>query len=182
MFKKAIMVIAIILVALSFACATSGTYNLRYIYYRYVEKKVLLFFTDMDREHVPSKALDLSLGLDASDAQVYLVCTTNEKSAYYINLTFNPMQRTDTVTNVINRVDYYYKARVWSFGENPSALGTVDVSSEQNRTVKFVGATVSNGSTVEDFYYPISFSFSDFIEDYAEGSFVATVIAEVTAR
>lgn len=179
--KKGLLIFAIILFALSSAFATSGRYNLNFIVYKYVEKSVFLFFTDTDGSPITSKDLEVAKGFDSSDAQVRLVCTTNENSAYYINLTFEPMLRMDTASDAINRVYNYYKAQVWSPDNEPVSLGIVDVSSESNRTIKFAGRTVTDTSVMTDFIYPISFRFSDYIESYSNGFYSATITAEVTA-
>lgn len=180
--KKRIMILAIILFVLSSAFATSGRYNLKYIVYRYVEKNVFLFFTDTDGSAITTKPLEVAQGFDSSDAQVCLVCSTNEDGVYHINLTFEPMLRMDTASEAINRVYNYYKAQVWSPDNEPVSLGIVDVSSESNRTIKFVGKTVTDTSIMTDFIYPISFRFSDYIESYTTGFYSATITAEVTAQ
>lgn len=182
MLKKRILILIIILFVLSSAFATSGRYNLKYIVYRYVEKNVFLFFSDVDGSPITTKALEVAQGFDFSDAQVNLVCSTNENAVYYINLTFEPMLRMDTASEAINRVYTYYKAQVWSPGNDPVSLGIVDVSSESGRTIKFAGKTVTDTSIMTDFIYPISFRFSDYIDSYSSGFYSATITAEVTAQ
>lgn len=182
MLKKRIIILASILFVFSSAFATSGRYNLKFIVYRYVEKNVFLFFTDTEGSAITTKDLEVAQGFDSSDAQVCLVCTTNENGAYYINLTFEPMLRMDTASDAINRVYNYYEAQVWSPDIEPVSLGTVDVSSESNRTIKFAGKRVNDTSIMTDYIYPISFRFSEYLESYTDGYYSATITAEVTAQ
>ncbi len=171
--------LAIMMLFLSCVSASSGSYDLRFVYYDYVEKNVYLFFTDTSKKSISNCEMNATKTLSLSDAQVYLASATNENSTYYISLTFSPMLRTDTNKDTTER---YYKVTVWSAGDNPSELGTVDVQNSSGRTVKFTGNTVSDTSTSSDFYYPISFQFSDYLTTYSDGSYSATITAEVTAQ
>ncbi len=175
--KKNLFVLIFLFALLLGLPATSGTYTLRFIYFNSVAKNSYLFFTDAseDKKSITTQAMNISKTLSASDVQVYLGTTTNMNTDYYISLTFGLMySSTDTEGK-------YYKAQVWST-DGLTSKGIADVKDSTKRSVKFLGDKVEDATKTSDFYYPISFQFSDYIGEYDEGSYSATITAEVTSE
>ena len=64
--------------------------------------------------------------------------------------------------------------------ETPNQDSTLEVNDIRGCTIIFDGAKVQDASRLETFYFPITFDFTDYIDDYPEGTFSGSITVEVT--
>lgn len=174
--KKCALVSILILLVLSCAFADAEYVRFKYKIRKSVANIVELGFTDLALRDIDTHPVDLSGKLN--NEQVMFCLTTNKTTSYQIRLTFLPL-----VGDYNSDFYGYYKVRVLDPDYAPITRGSGDnsltVSSVSGSSVTFEGYTVSNASNVGTFYYPISFDFSDYLEDYPADDLTGTIRVEV---
>ncbi|MCQ2412485.1 MAG: hypothetical protein MJ057_05965 [Sphaerochaetaceae bacterium] len=179
--KRFLSILIFLFVITGFIAAESGNIQFRYKLNKYVPEYVEVGFTDTSKKAITTYELDLSKRTDSM--QVFLAVNTNKATDYTLNLTFFPMRSDDpSDPTFLGR----YKAMVFDEDyvvlETSSTDNTLLVDDANGVSIAFEGAQVLNASKVNTFYYPISFDFTNYIEDYAVGTFTGSILVEVTTQ
>ena len=171
-----------ILVFLLVSCLSvfGGTIQWRYKIRKFVEENIVMGFSDASGNAITSYSIDLSKDLENS--QVFLSVTTNKVNPYTLKVSFSAMKHSNDSTSTFLG---FYKARIsdlitYSVGD----LDYRDVvfTSADDVVVSFSGDNSDDANNTVSFYYPISFDFSDYIEDYGAGDYVGTITVEVASE
>lgn len=176
---RRLLSILLLLFVSSLAFADSGNIQFRYKINKYVAEHVDLSFTDSSKKQISTYEIDLTKQLDYT--QVYLAINTNATNDYSLTLKFFPMESDDPSSPAFVGC---YKVMVFDTDfvalETPNQDSTLEVNDISGCTITFDGAKVQDASRLETFYFPITFDFTDYIDDYPEGTFSGSITVEVT--
>ncbi len=159
--------------------AETGVVEFKYFFVRSVNQSINdIYFTDMRDTRITGHQIDLTQ--DLSTPQVKTAIYTNRSTgSYTISLTFSPLQ---VIENEMPDFWGKYKTTVYRYvGGELTAIGTLDVNTDST-TGKSISFTGDNSPSADDnvtFYYPISFDFADYIDDYPAKKLTGTIRVEV---
>ena len=157
-----------------------GTIQWRYKIRKFVEENIILGFSDASGTALTTYAINLEKNLNNS--QVFLFVTTNKVNPYTLSVSFSTMKHANDSSSTFFG---FYKARILDVITNePGAPDYKDIvfSSVDDVVVSFQGENSDNANNTVSFYYPISFDFSEYIEDYMAGDYVGTITVEVASE
>ncbi len=175
---------AIILLIVVFSCAfAANDINIQWKYKlnKFVEENYTLSFIDYAGNIVSNLAVDTQKGI--SSPQVRLKVTTNKVRSFSINITFSPMRSLQGSANYDASFCGHYQARVSDlFQDSIQDPDHKDayVISDESVMLTIPGETTNNANNTITFYYPLSFNFQDYIEDYPVGSYTSTITVEIS--
>lgn len=180
-FKRFFSILILLMMITCAFAAESGNIQFRYKINKYVAEHVDPGFVDTSMRPISTYEIDLSKHLDYT--QVYLAVTTNATSDYALTLKFFPMKNNDPQDASFVGC---YKVMVFDTDfvalETNAPDSTLLVNDTNGCAITFDGANVQNASKQETFYFPITFDFANYIEDYAVGTFTGSILVEVTTQ
>lgn len=177
--RKMIIVLCFLVFSYLLLFAETGIVEFKYFFLRPVDQSISdFYFTDMRENRITGHQIDISK--DLTYPQVNAAIYTNRTTGTYtVTLTFTPLQLVEDAMP-----DFWgmYKSTVYRYvNDELTAIGTVDVDVESNsgKSISFTGDNSSSADINMTFYYPISFDFSDYLEDYPAGRLEGSISIEV---
>ena len=145
-----------------------------------------LRFVQINDKSTPEVEHELDLSLNLSSPQICAAVESDMSSPVNHKHTFTCLRR-EGYASFIGK----YKAKIYKYiGKVASAENLTPVTNSNGNDVSNVDITTASKSvtfagtynSISEVYYPIAFSFSDYIEDYASGSFSGTITLEVAPQ
>lgn len=172
----AVMVLAVVIFSNALVFADSGTIQWRYKIRKFVEEDITLGFTDLNGANISSFEINTEKTL--SNAQIHLSVVTNKVNGYTLRLSFTPlMDQSGTQFGL-------YRARVSdiiTFEGSEADFRDIVFTELETQSITFPGDTSDDANNMITVYYPISFDFSGYIDDYSAGVYTGTITVEVAA-
>ena len=173
--KKALTVILLLVMVFSYVFSSDvGIIQWRYKIRKFIEEDITLGFTDLNGVSISSYELSMEKALNS--AQVHLSVITNKVNNYTLRLSFTPMMNEEGTQFC------FYRARVSdiiTFEGSEADFRDISFTGVETESVSFPGDTSDDASNMITVFYPISFDFSDYVEDYNTGTYSATITVEV---
>ena len=186
MFSKRLIFVFVLSVAVLFCAAgnlfaddvsSGATLRWSYLVRRVVAEHVSPFFATPDREKTDVVNMDIAAGLSLAEAQVFLGVNTNRVGTYNLALTFFPMHNKDDAQDT---TVYSYMAKVYSSPDsNAVEMRELDVNTTEGVRFEFSGRTAYSADYPTQFFYPIAFSFGNYEELFADGTYEGSITIEV---
>ncbi len=177
------VIVAIVSLLVVFSCAfAANNINIQWKYKinKFVAESYSFVFVDYSGEPITRYSVDTGKGI--SSPQIQLKVITNKVRSYSVDISFGPMRLVQG--NSYDPTFFgSYQARVSGlFQETNSdpAFKNAFVTTSESQVLTIPGETSNNANNTLTAYYPIAFSFQDYIEDYPVGSFEAAVTVEIS--
>ena len=174
-----IAILIVLFLSIFSAFAETVVVYFKYFFMRSVQQSINdIYFTDSKNTRITGYQIDLTKGLSTPQVKA-AVYTNRSTGTYTISLTFTPLKVLDN-----EMPDFWgkYKTTVYRYvNDDLSAIETIDVNVESldGKSVSFTGDNSPSADDNVTFYYPISFDFADYIDDYPAKKLTGTIRVEV---
>ena len=174
--KKTILFIVLVCISTMTLFAVTDTTQFYFQIQRGIDYKATLKFVDNTDTEINSFEINPNL----KNKQLALLVNSTGSHPYKIKFTFSPLTRTDIQNDTFIGK---YKINIYGVVSYPSTTINEDISfgsGNTDATITLQGPYSQNGTTPSNCSYDISFDFSNYIDDYALGTYGGTIVAEIT--
>ncbi len=180
--KRVLTAISLLFVVFSCAFAANDiNVQWKFKLNKYVEESYTLSFVNNSGSSITTLPIDVQKGINTPQTRLKVV--TNKVRSFSINLSFSPMRCVQGSANYDAAFFGSYQARISDLfqdsNQDPDHKDAY-VTTNESASLTIPGESTNNANNTITVYYPISFSFQDYIEDYPAGSYEASITVEVS--